>query len=320
VKSEREKMILGFGYFCDAMLKVNKITQLSGHSAAVYVLVNGSREGTVFTGSADNFVAAWDLENLQADQFAVKLDATVYSVCFIEEFNWLVIGLITGAIHVIDLKSKQEVKHFTHHKAGVFDIQYSTVHKCFYTVSADGSFSIWDAATLQLQRTITLGSDKLRSIALNADHSLIAIAGGDTKIRLFDTQLYNELYTLEGHEKSVNTVRFHPNGKWLMSGGWDAHLRFWDVEDGFKLIRSIPAHNFAIYSIVFSPDEKLCATGSRDKTLKIWDASSFELIQRLNRKAGGHLNSVNKLYWSDYKNYLISTGDDRSLIVWEVSS
>ena len=103
-----------------------------------------------------------------------------------------------------------------------------------------------------------------------------------------------------------------------MSGGKDAHLNFWDVKS-YSLLKSVPAHNFAIYDITFSPDHKLFATASRDKTLKIWDFKTMELLVRINKENfDGHVNSVNKLYWSTFNDYLISAGDDKSLIIWKI--
>ena len=102
----------------------------------------------------------------------------------------------------------------------------------------------------------------------------------------------------------------------ILTGGRDAHLNIWDAKS-YTLIKSIPAHNYAIYDIVFSPDAKLFATASRDKTVKIWDAETFELQVRINKENyDGHVNSVNKLLWTD--KYLVSTGDDRAVMVWEV--
>jgi WD40 repeat protein len=120
---------------------------------------------------------------------------------------------------------------------------------------------------------------------------------------------------------SVNAICFHPNGQWLLSGSKDAHLKIWDITDDFALHLSIPAHNYAIYSIVFHPEGHLFATGSRDKTIKIWDSENLDFLLRIDAANHlGHVNSVNDLKWTSHKGYLISGSDDRSLIVWEISS
>jgi len=87
------------------------------------------------------------------------------------------------------------------------------------------------------------------------------------------------------------------------------------------LVKSIPAHNWAIYDIVFNPDATLFATASRDKTIKIWDAITYQLLKRITKEnLNAHTYSVNKLLWSTYNNYLVSAGDDRTIVVREVTS
>ena len=86
------------------------------------------------------------------------------------------------------------------------------------------------------------------------------------------------------------------------------------------MTQSIAAHDGAIYDIAYSPNSDLFATASRDKTVKIWDAKTFQLLEVLNKEDyDGHQYSVNKLIWSTYNNYLISAGDDRTIIVWEIN-
>ena len=136
--------------------------------------------------------------------------------------------------------------------------------------------------------------------------------------RIFDKKTLQEKKNFIGHQLSSNIVRFSPDGKFLLTGGRGVNLNIWQVSD-YK-IKSIPAHEWAIYDIVYSPDSNLLDTASRDKTLKIWDSKKFELLKVINKdNYDGHLNSVNKLTWSTYNNYLISAGEDRAIIIWEIN-
>jgi WD40 repeat protein len=104
----------------------------------------------------------------------------------------------------------------------------------------------------------------------------------------------------------------------LLSGGKDGFLNIWSCKN-FELIKSLPAHNFALYGICFHPNENIFATASRDKSIKIWDAETIDVLAKLDAKKGGHLNSVNRIYWSNYNNYLVSTGDDKTIIIWDIN-
>jgi WD40 repeat protein len=138
---------------------------------------------------------------------------------------------------------------------------------------------------------------------------------------LFTLEYKKDMIAHQLGEKVVgaNIVRYSPDSKFLLTGGRDAHLNIWSVEN-YELIKSIPAHNWAIYDIVFSPDGTLFATASRDKTIKIWDATSYQILKRITKENfEAHTHSVNKLIWSTYGNYLVSVGDDKMVMIREVN-
>jgi WD40 repeat protein len=301
-------------------LSIKKITTFTGHNGSVYTLAPGLTDTSFFSGSSDKFVALWNLETSEPEKFAAKFPAIVYALLHVPEKNLLFVGTSAGSIHILDLVKKEEIKILQHHKSPVFDIKYDLSTGHFFSASGDGNFAIGSLETLSLLKIKKLCEEKVRSIDVNNNASEIAVASGDCNIRIFDLHSLEEKYIFTAHRLSSNIVKYFPGKDLILTGGRDAHLNIWDSKS-FSLIKSIPAHNYAIYDIAFSPDRKLFATASRDKTLKIWDAETFELLSRINKENHeGHLNSVNKLIWSNYNNYLISTGDDRAIIVWDIHS
>ena len=301
-------------------IEVKKINTLTGHAGSVYTLEKGVSDHTFFSGSSDKFVALWNLKTMQSENFAAKFPAIIYAIAHIPEKNLLLVGTSAGSIHIVDLATKEEIKLLQHHTSPVFDIKYSLLTNCFYTAAGDGTFAICSLEDLSVIKIKKLCNEKVRSIDINYFTSEIAVASGDCNIRIYDLFTLEEKNSFIAHQLSANIVKYYPLGNLLLSGGRDAHLNIWDAYT-YKLIKSIPAHNFAIYHIVFSPDYKLFATASRDKTLKIWNAETFDLLIRISKENyEGHVNSVNKLIWSTCNNYLISTGDDRAIMVWQINS
>ena len=300
-------------------IKAEKVAHLQGHASAVYALAEGLKENLFFSGGSDKIVAEWNLETFVPEDFAIKLEAPAYSFVYVKEKEIILVGNGSGGIHIIDLIQKKEIKLLQHHSGPVFDLKYSIVNNAFYAASADGSISTSSLETLLHLKTIKLCTQKVRDLAINSDESRLAVACGDGSIRIFELVDFKQVYGFPAHELSANAVKFHPDGEHLITGGRDAHLNIWDVLDNYRIIKSIPAHNYAIYSIEFSPHLPYFATASRDKTIKIWDTQSFDLLLRLDKlHFKGHTHSVNKLLWSKFKNYLISAGDDRVIMVWEI--
>jgi WD40 repeat protein len=305
-------------------IDVAHIATLTGHSGCVYAMDKGFYENTVFTGGSDRFIALWNLETLQAEKFSAALPAPIYTICHIPEKNILLAGTTTGSIHILDLDKKEEIKILQQHRGPVFDIQYSLKTNCFYTAGGDGNFAVCDLDTLSMRVMKKLSLKKVRSIDFNDTTSEIAVALGDSNVLIFDLHTLEYKIDFIAHqlgEKIIgaNIVRYSPDGKFLLTGGRDAHLNIWSVEN-YKLIKSIPAHNWAIYDIVFSPDATLFATASRDKTVKIWDAKTYQILKRITKENfEAHTHSVNKLIWSSYHNYLVSVGDDKLVMIREIN-
>jgi RNA polymerase sigma factor (sigma-70 family) len=128
---------------------------------------------------------------------------------------------------------------------------------------------------------LRLGTVRLRhfrmvnSVAFSPDGKVLASAGWDNTIRLWDSATAKELLRLQGHTDAVWCVAFAPNGKTLVSGGNDGMVRIWEVATGREL-RSFQALEANVYCIAISPDGKILATGSplRRKTLALWDLAT----------------------------------------------
>lgn len=293
-----------------------KKVEINGHAAAIYA-VDGENN-FVYTASGDGFVARWDLTLGKQDAFAVKADKSVYCLKLVNSNSQLVFGLSDGALHVIDLENKQELKHFVQHTTALFSIVENPYKKHIYTTDADGNMAVWNAENWKLLLFLPLHVGKIRDILVGIDGKLLFLACQDGTIRIFETNNYNEIQSFHAHEGGTNCLCLHSmKTHLLVSSGKDGHLRVWNWKSETCHLE-IPAHNYGIYRIITLDQGNLFATCSRDHSIKIWDAFQFNVLQKIERKHGGHSHAVNDL-WKKSESEFVSVGDDKRIIAWSTS-
>lgn len=298
-------------------MKLNKINDLLGHEGAIYALEESFEANKCYSTGFDNMVVEWDLIEKTNPIAIAKLPSKAFSILKIESLNLLLVGTAQGGVHVIDITTKTEIKFLLVQTDMIFDLLYIENKNQLIVVSADGSLSVWNCEnwTLIVQKNIT--TNKLRACIEFNNELLIGCEDGI--IRILDDN-FNEINRIETHDSGfgVNTLIISPSEKYLISGSRDGHINFHSLEDNYKLVKRIPAHNFAVYDIKFSPNHTKFITVSRDKSFKVWNAKTLEVISKIDYKVGGHKASVNAVLWFA-NNIIVTTGDDRSIKVWEIA-
>ncbi len=301
---------------------VNKIAAFSGHSGSVYALENLA-EGLICSAGSDKVVAMWNLNNPGDGQMLAQMPDPVYSLLHIPAQQLLLAGQASGNIHLVNLETKKEERVLGYQKGIIFKMMLSVKHRLLFSLSGDGELGVIEIPEYKLSRKLNIPGGKLRAVAINNNEDVMALGAGDGSLYVFSLPGMEPLHHFQAHQESfsVNALEFSPDGTLLLSGSRDAHMNVYDVKANFIKLDSIPAHNFAIYGIAYSPDGKLLATCSRDKHVKIWNPASMEVLVRIdNENYNGHVNSVNTLRWNHETGYLVTTGDDRSVMVWEIES
>jgi len=136
-------------------------------------------------------------------------------------------------------------------------------------------------------------------------------------VRIYNSLDFAFQRELTGHKLPITALQYSKEPNCLISGSRDAQLKFWSLP-GYEIENQVGAHMFSIYSIAFHPSAPYFATCSQDKSIKLWGAQDFKLykILSLEKQTEGHFHSINKLLWSHDGRFLISTGDDRQVMIW----
>jgi len=82
-----------------------------------------------------------------------------------------------------------------------------------------------------------------------------------------------EIFVQLGHNSTVYSVAFSPDGKLAVWGSMDNNLKLWSAESG-REIRTLRGHGSYIQHVAFSPDGKRLVSSSQDASIRLWDVET----------------------------------------------
>src|SRR5206468_5739452 len=93
------------------------------------------------------------------------------------------------------------------------------------------------------------------------DDRLLASAGSDHSVKLWNPQSVELVRALNGHTGRVNKVAFSPDGTVLASASSDQSVRLWNPVSG-ELLHVLTGHSESVDALAFRPDGLRLASGS----------------------------------------------------------
>ncbi|HEX8916523.1 MAG TPA: c-type cytochrome domain-containing protein [Humisphaera sp.] len=118
-------------------------------------------------------------------------------------------------------------------------------------------------------------ADVIAAIARTADGKLLATAGGDKVVRLWDpADLKQPVGTLEGHTGRVSAVTFAADSKSLASASADRDLKVWDVKTRERT-QSVGPHQSALTALAWTGPKQI-AVACEDGTVRLASTEAKE--------------------------------------------
>ncbi|MDX2127405.1 MAG: CAP domain-containing protein [Chloroherpetonaceae bacterium] len=172
--------------------------------------------------------------------------------------------------------------------------------------------SIFFSETIPLRAQLV---GKVNSISFNADGELVAGAGREGNIYIFNAESGEELRVIKGaHKKAIRSLAFSPTDETLLVTASDDRLiKVWNARTG-KLLQSMSGLKRDILSVSFSYDGTVIATGSYDNTIRFWDVSTGELLRTM--EAG--LDQISALTFSPNSRVIAAVMSFGSIAFWDV--
>ncbi len=132
-----------------------------------------------------------------------------------------------GEICVWDTETGEELAHYREHLRRVFTAAFSSDGQTVTSVGEDRRLVRYDIAAHQVVFDQEVARGKLMSMCL-INNDIVAAAGADNSIVLFDVQSRQTVAQLKGHSGTVAVMV--PCGETLASGSFDTTIRLWNLQ------------------------------------------------------------------------------------------
>jgi hypothetical protein len=104
-------------------------------------------------------------------------------------------------------------------------------------------------------------------------------------LKLWDLNTGTLAHVFDGHSNGISRFTLSPDGRHLLTGGYDGTLRLWDLDFGLTL-RIFEGHSQHITSAVISPDGRHILSSAYDDPLRLWSIDTGKTVRTFEKHEG----------------------------------
>ncbi|XP_061821844.1 protein FAN [Nerophis lumbriciformis] len=190
-----------------------------------------------------------------------------------------------------------------------------------YTASWDSTVKVWQCDPHALcahkrshfELLAELEHDSgVNAISLSPSGSLLVSGCKDGAVTIWDANTYGTLQQVDCHLGTVHRASFSPDSVHVLTMGADSCMKVTDVQTGM-LISSVRAEE-ELRCFCWDGNSVLCGGQSGD--LLLWDLMSNTVTCRM----AAHSGAVTAIWMNELSGTVVTGGEDRQVIYWNMNS
>jgi coatomer protein complex subunit alpha (xenin) len=143
------------------------------------------------------------------------------------------------------------------------------------SASLDQSVRVWDISGLRKKHSAPTSMSFEDQIARSNQNQADMFGNTDAVVK----------FVLEGHDRGVNWVAFHPTMPLIVSAGDDRLVKLWRMSETKAWeVDTCRGHFQNASGCLFHPHQDLILSAGEDKTIRVWDLNKRTAVQSFKRE------------------------------------
>lgn len=199
----------------------------------------------------------------------------VRTVFFHHELPWILSASDDQTIRIWNWQNRSLICTMTGHNHYAMCAQFHPKEDLIVSASLDQSVRVWDISGLRKKHSAPTSMSFEDQMARANQQQADMFGNTDAVVK----------FVLEGHDRGVNWVAFHPTLPLIVSAGDDRLIKLWRMSETKAWeVDTCRGHFQNASACLFHPHQDLILSVGEDKTVRVWDLNRRTAVQSFKRE------------------------------------
>lgn len=227
------------------------------------------------SGGDDYKIKVWSLQTRRCLFTLVGHLDYIRTVFFHHELPWIVSASDDQTIRIWNWQNRSLLCTMTGHNHYAMCAQFHPKEDLVVSASLDQSVRVWDISGLRKKHSAPTSMSFEDQVARANGNQTDMFGNTDAVVK----------FVLEGHDRGVNWVAFHPTMPLIVSAGDDRLVKLWRMSETKAWeVDTCRGHFQNAGGCLFHPHQDLILSVGEDKTIRVWDLNKRTAVNSFKRE------------------------------------